>query len=81
MTQAKSKKALKPSISALNLQQKFLSLSEKEQFGVTCFFNAHNTAHYIYDGLSEEAQKYINYCISMSQNADKIEKKESAQVS
>lgn len=81
MTQSKSKKALKPSKSAINLQSKFLALPEREQMGVTTFFNCHNAAHFIYDSLSEDAKNYVNYCIRLSQQADKIEEKESAQVS
>lgn len=77
MTQ--QKKGKKPTVNTL--QQKFLALSEREQMGVTSFFNCHNAASFIYDGLSEEAQKYISYCISLSQKADKIEKQnESAHV-
>lgn len=78
MTQ--QKKGKKTTVNTL--QQKFLALSQREQMGVTSFFNCHNAASYIYDGLSEEAQAYITYCISLSQNADKIEKQnESAHVS
>lgn len=83
MTQVKktNEKPQKLNKTALNLQKKFLSLSQREQQGVTCFFNAHNTAHFIYEGLSEEAQAYITFCISMSNKADKIEENNSAQVS
>lgn len=56
------------------LQKKFLALSAREQMGVTSFFNCHNAASFIYDGLSEDAQAYISYCISLSQKADKIDK-------
>lgn len=78
MTQAKKTKApmAKP-----NLQQQFLALSPVDQQGVTNFFNAHNIAHFIYENLTEEAQKYVSYCIRLSQQADKIEKQNSAQVS
>ena len=87
MTQAKSeqpkeaKKGKKQSQNntALNLQKRYLSLSSRDQVGVTNFFNLHNAAHYVYDGLSEEAQKYVAYCIRLSQNANAIEAKESAQ--
>lgn len=70
MTQ--QKKGKKQSVNML--QKKFLALSPREQMGVTSFFNCHNAASYIYDGLSEDAQAYITYCISLSQKADKIEK-------
>lgn len=72
MTQPKSKIKM----SQNTLQKRYLSLSPDEQLGVTCFFNAHNTAHYVYDHLSEESKEYVNYCIRMSTNADKIEKQE-----
>lgn len=79
MTQQKSKKtAFKPQN---QLQTKYFALSPNEQMGVTTFLNCHNAAHYVYDNLSEEAKDYVNYCIRMSQKADEIEKKESAQVS
>jgi len=81
MTQAKSKTAIKPLKTANILQKKFLSLSDHEQMGVTTFFNCHNAAHFIYDSLSDSAKDYVNYCIRLSQQADKIEEKESAQVS
>lgn len=65
---------------ANKLQKEFLSLSLDEQAGVTTFFNCHNAAHFVYDHLSEQAQNYVNYCIRLSQQADKIEKQnESAQ--
>ena len=86
MTQAKkteskqTKKEIKSSQNtALNLQKRYLSLSPHDQVGVTNFFNLHNAAHYVYDGLSEEAQKYVAYCIRLSQNANQIEAKEGAQ--
>lgn len=66
------KKAQKPT--AKTLQKRYLSLSPREQLGVTNFFNMHNAAHFIYDGLSEDAQQYVNYCIRLSVKADKIEK-------
>lgn len=77
MTQAK--KASKPA--GNTLQKKYLALSPRDQVGVTTFFNCHNAAHYVYDGLSEEAQQYVSYCIRLSQQSDKIEKDNSAQVS
>lgn len=64
---------------ALNLQKRYLSLPPRDQVGVTNFFNLHNAAHYVYDGLSEEAQKYVSFCIRLSQNATEIDKKEGAQ--
>ena len=86
MTQAKkteskqTKKEIKSSQNtALNLQKRYLSLSPHDQVGVTNFFNLHNAAHYVYDGLSEEAQKYVAFCIRLSQNANQIEAKEGAQ--
>lgn len=86
MTQAKKneskqtkKETKSPQNSALNLQKRYLSLSPRDQVGVTNFFNLHNAAHYVYDGLSEEAQKYVAFCIRLSQNANQIEAKEGAQ--
>lgn len=78
MTQAKSIKAPK---AKPNLQQQFLALSPVDQQGVTNFFNAHNIAHFIYENLTEDAKKYVTYCIRLSQQADKIENQNSAQVS
>lgn len=77
MTQAK-KASKKPA--GNTLQKKYLELSPRDQMGVTTFFNCHNAAHFVYDGLSEEAQQYVSYCIRLSQQSDKIEKENSAQV-
>lgn len=62
------------------LQKRYMALSPRDQLGVTNFFNLHNAAHYVYDGLTEDAQSYVTYCISLSTKADNIEKKNSAQV-
>lgn len=64
---------------AIQLQSEFLKLSAKEQAGVTNFFNLHNAAHYVYEGLSEDAQSYITYCIKLNANALKKEENNSAQ--
>ncbi len=77
--EAKKAKKVPQNNTALNLQKRYLSLSPHDQVGVTNFFNLHNAAHYVYDGLSEEAQKYVAYCIRLSQNANQIEAKEGAQ--
>lgn len=77
--EAKKGKKVSQNNTALNLQKRYLSLSPRDQIGVTNFFNLHNAAHYVYDGLSEEAQKYVAYCIRLSQNATAIEAKEGAQ--
>lgn len=74
MSNKKQKKATKPVTN--NLQHKFLELSPRDQMGVTNFFNLHNAAHFVYDGLSEEAQQYVSYCIRLSQQATKVEEKE-----
>lgn len=58
----------------INLRDEYLKFSEKDQQGITHFFNLHNGAHFIYDNLSDEAKKYVNYCIRLSSEADKIEK-------
>lgn len=76
MTQ--QKKSTKPTPPS-RLQKRYLALNPNDQIGVTTFFNLHNGAHYVYDNLSEDAQNYVNYCIRLSLNADKIEKEESAQ--
>lgn len=65
---------------ALNLQKRYLELSPRDQLGVTNFFNLHNAAHFVYDGLSEAAQQYVAYCIRLSNNAVQVEAKNSAQV-
>lgn len=77
--QAEKGKKVAQNKTALNLQKRYLSLSSRDQVGVTNFFNLHNAAHYVYDGLSEEAQKYVAFCIRLSQNATEIETKEGAQ--
>lgn len=77
MTQPKKSRADKTTV---NLNRKFMELEPREQQGVTNFFNAHNIAHFIYDGLSEKAQQYVTYCIRLSQQADKVEQENSAHV-
>ena len=88
MTQAKKSKSQKAekenkvpqNKTALNLQKRYLELSPRDQLGVTNFFNLHNAAHFVYDGLSDSAQQYVAYCIRLSNNAVKVEANNSAQV-
>lgn len=65
MTQAKK---------GFDLAKDFRALPEREQSAITCFFNAHNTAHFIYEGMSKEAQSYVSACIRMNNDALKQEK-------
>lgn len=58
---------------AKNLRDSFLKFDKDVQNAITYFFNLHNAAHYFYSHLPEEAQVYVNYCIQLSQEADKIE--------
>lgn len=64
---------------AFDFRTAYLALSEQEQQGITNFFNTHNVAHWIYYSLSEEAQRYISACIKANNDAQKIEKENSAQ--
>lgn len=79
--QAEKEQKIPQNKTALNLQKRYLELSPRDQLGVTNFFNLHNAAHFVYDGLSESAQNYVSYCIRLSQNATKVEAENSAQVS
>ena len=69
--QKKASKAKK----AVDLRSEFLALDPKDQQAVTNFFNLHNAAHFIYDLLSDQAKSYVSYCIQLSSEANKIEKK------
>lgn len=60
---------------AINLRDEYLKLPSDEQAMITNFFNLHNAAHFMYDKLSKEGQSYVNYCIRMAQEANRIEKK------
>ncbi len=74
MTQVK-KTASKKAKKAVDLRTEFLALAPKEQQVVTNFFNLHNAAHLLYDLLSDKGKAYVSYCIELSQEANKIEKK------
>ena len=76
MTQAKK---IKKVAKTPSLAERFRKLSPIEQQGCSHFFEAHNIAHYIYEGLSDDAKSYVTYCIRLSQQADKVEKENSAQ--
>lgn len=69
------KKTASKAKKAVDLRTEFLALAPKEQQVVTNFFNLHNAAHLLYDLLSEKGQAYVSYCIQLSQEATKIEKK------
>lgn len=64
-----------------SLAEKFRALSDDDQLGVQHFFNVHNSAHWIYDHLTEDGKKYVTLCIRLNTQANKIEKDESAQES
>lgn len=87
MTQVKSEPAAgqkteKKVKRQIDLRGEYLSFSNIDQQYITAFFNMHNAAHLFYEALSVDAQKYVSYCIRLSQEADKKEKLEekSAQV-
>lgn len=78
MTQQKSKKAPKLSTGEI-LKSNWNKLSHDEQSYVTNFFNLHNAAQAFYQLLSDAGKDYVNYCINLSVDISKTEKKNSAQ--
>lgn len=72
---AAQKKGSKAPKKAVDLRSEFLALDQNDQQFVTNFFNLHNAAHLMYDLMSDKAKSYVSYCIDLSNNANKIEKK------
>lgn len=59
---------------ALNLRQRYLSLTKKDQDACIHFFNLHNNAGWIYNELiSQEAREYIDLQVAYSQELAIIE--------
>lgn len=79
MTQQKNSKKSKKVVKTPSLAERFRKLPQREQEACSHFFNAHNMAHFIYEGLSDDAKSYVTYCIRLSTQADQIEKNNSAQ--
>lgn len=73
MTQRKSKKE---NGSIPNFRELFMNLPKVEQDKLTNYFNLHNAAIWVYLQMSEDAKKYCELCIKMTNEANKLEKKE-----
>lgn len=65
---------------ALNLRQRYLSLTKKDQDACVHFFNLHNNAGWIYNELiSQEAREYIDLQVAYSQELAYIESQANVQ--
>lgn len=61
-----------------SFNEKFRALPVKEQEAITNFFNLHNAAIWIYNNLTDEAKQYVDFCISMVNEGNQIEKESGA---
>ena len=65
---------------ALNLRQRYLSLSQQEQAACVHFFNLHNNAGWIYNELlSQDARDYIDLQVAYSQELAYLESQQNVE--
>lgn len=56
-----------------NLAQVFREMPEREQVAVTTFFNLHNAAIFVYEGVQAGTKEYIDECIRLSQESVELQ--------
>lgn len=62
-------------VKAPSLRDEFMKLNKEEQDKAIHFFNLHNAANWVFLNMADETKQYVNYCISLSQGANNIERK------